>query len=244
MPVPRGGDDSRLRWFLRGVRAALGIPTLILTSSVAGFAALAMEIGISLPHAIFMTAVIWALPAQLVLIGAVNAGNTLLATAIAVALSSIRLTPMVVSILPEIRGPQTRKWVLYALSHFVAVTAWVIGMQTLRGVPVGMRPAYFLGVGIVPIMVNTPMVALVYWFARDLPMAASASLLLLTPLYFLTSIWGSTRERAGRLAMLLGVAIWPVLNWLLPEFSLLGTGLLGGLAAFSWHWFRQRRPAA
>jgi len=233
------GADSHIRWMLRGVRAVLGVPMLILASSVSGFAALALDAGLSVWHAVFMTGIIWALPSQLVLLGAINAGSALPAAALAVALSAIRLTPMVVAILPELRSPGTRKWVLYLLSHFVAVTAWVIGMQRLRQVPPEMRTAFYLGLGMTPLLINCFLVALVYLVAPDLPPSASAALLLLTPLYFITSMWGSTRERAGQVAMIAGIAIWPVMNWITPGFSIPATGIVGGMVAFGWHRWRQ-----
>lgn len=235
---------DRIHWFLRGMRAIIGIPVLILASSVSGFAALALDAGLTMGQAVFMTAAIWALPSQLVLIGAIFGGATLPAAALAVALSAVRLTPMVVAILPDLRTQSTRPWVLYLLSHFVAVTAWVIGMQRLRSVPAPMRTSFFFGLGITPILINAPLVAVVYWLAADLPPAASAALLLLTPLYFITSIWGSTRERAGQVAMVVGIVLWPVMNWIWPAFSLVATGLLGGGIAFAWHLWSQPGKAA
>src|SRR5688572_1542891 len=65
------------------------------------------------------------LPGMVVLVGAVLSGVGLLGTAFAVALSSVRLTPMVVSLVPELRGSRTRKLTLYLLAHFIAITSWV-----------------------------------------------------------------------------------------------------------------------
>ena len=44
----------------------------------------------------------------------------------------------------------------------------------------------------------------------SLPPLVSAALFLLTPMYFLTSLWGSARERAGHVAMVLGLVLGPV----------------------------------
>ena len=125
-----GNAKGRLAWFARGVAASFSIPGLILASAFVGFAGLAKEAGISLPETLFMVAIVWALPAKVVLIGAVLSGSTLPAAAFAVALSSVRLMPMVVALVPEMRTEKTRKWVLYFLSHFVAVTSWVVAMAS------------------------------------------------------------------------------------------------------------------
>ncbi len=149
MPAPAVPEippsDSSLRWFLRGAAHLFSIPALILSTSFVGFAALAMEAGISQAQAVFMTLVIWALPAKVVLVGAVMAGSGLFGAGFAVALSSIRLTPMVVALVPELRAESGRRWVLYALSHFVAVTSWVIAMAHVREVPREIEENYTTG---------------------------------------------------------------------------------------------------
>ena len=238
---PRSQADTAWRWFRRGVAAAFSLPALVLASSFVGFAALAIQAGLPLAQTLFMTAFVWALPAKVVLIGAIIAGNALPAAAFAVALSSVRLTPMVAALVPELRAPGTRKWVPYMLAHFVAVTSWVIAMERLGTVPRDMRTAYYGGLGATLVVLNLFVVAGVYVFASDLPPVAAAALFLLTPLYFLTSLWGSARERAGQVAMALGLVLWPLYDRITPEFSLLATGLTGGIAAWLWHRSRQRR---
>lgn len=223
------------RWYLRGVRAAFSLPLLMLASAHIGFAGLAREAGLTLAQTVFATGIVWALPANVVLVGAIIGGAGLPAAAFAVALSSLRLTPMVVALVPEMRGSKTRTWVLYLLSHFVAVTSWVIAMQTLRDIPREMRTAWYAGVGGTLVLVNMLVVGIAFALAGDLPPVASAALLLLTPIYFLTSLWGSARERAGYVAMVLGLGLGPLFHLWTPGFDLLAAGLGGGLAAFAYH---------
>ena len=231
-------------WYLRGVRAAFSLPLLMLASAHIGFAGLAREAGLTLTQTVFMTGIVWALPANVVLIGAIIAGASLPAATFAVALSSIRLTPMVVALVPEMRGSRTRAWVLYLLSHFVAVTSWVIAMQELRGIPREMRTAWYAGVGGTLVLVSMVVVGVVFAISGDLPPIASAALLLLTPIYFLTSLWGSARERAGHVAMVLGLVLGPLFHLLTPGFDLLAAGLTGGFAAFGYHIASRRGRAA
>ncbi len=63
-------------------------------------------------------------------------------------------------------------------------------------------------------------------------------------MYFLTSLWGSARERAGHVAMVLGLILGPLLHLVVPGFDLLGAGLIGGGAAFAFHKLSQRRATA
>lgn len=241
---PTAAKKGRATWFWRGARGAFSIPGLILASAFVGFAGLARDAGLTLAQTVFMTGVVWALPGKVVLVGAILSGNSLPAAAFAVALSSVRLAPMVVALTPELRGPRTPNWVLYALSHFVAVTSWVLAMERVSQIPRSMRTSFYAGLGSMLVFANMGVVALVFVVAGRLPPSVSAALFFLTPLYFLTSLWGSARERAGQVAMVLGLALGPVFHLLLPGFDLLVTGFLAGFAAFGLHLWGKRRKAA
>ncbi|WP_245431368.1 AzlC family ABC transporter permease, partial [Rhodoplanes roseus] len=68
-------EDTGLRWFLRGVGGIVSVPAFILMASFIGFGVLCRESGITLGEAVFMTGFVWALPSQLVLVGAIAAGT-------------------------------------------------------------------------------------------------------------------------------------------------------------------------
>jgi predicted branched-subunit amino acid permease len=241
-PHLTGAAEQPFAWFLRGMRAGLSVPGLILATAFIGFGSLAREEGFSLAEATFMTLSIWALPAIVVLMGAIKSGATIVGAAVVVALSSVRLMPMVVALVPEMRTPRTRIWVLYLLSHFVAVTSWVMAFQRFPGVPREMRTAFYGGLAAWLMIANVAVIVVVYSLAAKLPPTVSAALLLLTPLYFLTSLWGSARERAGQIAMVLGILLGPILHIAAPGFDLPAAGLVGGGLAYAIH--RLSREAA
>ena len=87
-------------------------------------------------------------------------------------------------------------------------------------------------------------VAVVHLLIGRLPEPVTAALLFLTPIYFLTSLWGSARERAGHVAMILGLVLGPAFHLLLPGLDLLAAGLIGGVAAFLHHRIFGKRGAA
>ncbi|MEW9835792.1 AzlC family ABC transporter permease [Mesorhizobium marinum] len=234
------GFAERRRWYFRGAAKVVSVPGLILCTAHIGFAGLAQEAGITMAQAVFMALFIWALPGMVVLVGAVLSGAGLLAAAFAVALSSVRLTPMVVALVPELRGPRTRRITLYLLAHFIAVTSWVIALETVRSVPRDLRTSYYFGLGSTLVWVNMIVVAVVYLVAQGLPPVVNAGLFLLTPMYFLTSLWGSARERTAHVAMVLGLGLGPLLHLLAPAFDLVGAGLIGGGLAYAVHLFGRR----
>ncbi|MFD1197064.1 AzlC family ABC transporter permease [Brucella gallinifaecis] len=252
MPMSRSSNSafhpdeqsSHLRWFFRGTRRIVSVPAILLMSSFVGLSGLAIESGITVGQAVFMTLTIWALPAKVVLIGAISAGASIPAAALAVGLSSVRLMPMVVALLPELKGPKTRKLTLAALCHFVAVTAWVMAMEELRNVPRNMRTSYFAGIGTVLVGTNAIVVALVYLLSASFPPVVFAALFMLTPMYFLTSLWRSARERAGQVAMISGIVLLPVFHQFAPGYDLLMTGVVGGLISFAVHRAGKMKEAA
>lgn len=233
-------NNSVWHWYLAGVRASFSIPGLILASAFVGFAGLAKAAGLTLWQTVFMVGVVWALPGKVVLIGAIMSGSSIFAAAFAVALSSIWLMPMVVALVPEMRGPKTRRPVLYLLSHFVAVTSWVLAMDQLRHVPRDMRTSYYAGLGSTLVLANMILTGVVFLLADSFPPFVMAGLLLLTPIYFLTSLWGSARERASHYAMVFGIMLGPLVHVWLPQFDLLIAGVLGGCGAFLVHRLRAR----
>ena len=228
------------RWFGRGVAQVATIPSVILMFAFVGFAGLSRDAGFTLLETVFMAATIWALPANVVLIGAILSKASLITAAISVGLSSIRLLPMAVALLPEMRTPKTRSVTLYLLSHFVAITAWVMALARFRVIPKPYRTAFFGGMGGTFLVINVTLVAVTFALADKLPPLLGAALIFITPLYFLFSLWGSARERESHLAMGVGLVLTPLFHWLAPEMDILFTGVAGGTIAFAAGW-RARR---
>ena len=139
---------NRRRYYFRGVRAAFSVPGLILASAFVGFAGLAREAGLTLAETVFMTGVVWALPGKVVLVGAILSGASLPAAAFAVALSSVRLMPMVVALVPEMRGPAHAEMgalrpLAFRRRHLLGASPW----SASRGIPRSMRTSYYVGLG-------------------------------------------------------------------------------------------------
>ena len=77
-----------------------------------------------------------------------GSGATVVQAAIAVTVSAIRLFPMVVSVLPMLRTPQTKRRHLILATHFIAVTLWVECFRLLPHVPRERRIAFMHGLGV------------------------------------------------------------------------------------------------
>lgn len=225
-------DISQMRWFVTGMRGLFSLPAIILMISFVGFSAFALESGVSRTEAMFMTASVWALPAKMILIGSMTSGANLLGIFLAVSLSSIRMMPMVASLVPEMRTERTPTWLLLLLSHFVAITAWVFAMGSFKDVPREGRIAYFAGFGITLVTINTILVGICYGLVEAFPPIIAALLFFLTPVYFIASIWATGRQSVVKVAFVVGVISGPLLAVLVPGFDILIAGLGGGTLAF------------
>jgi hypothetical protein len=93
------------------------------------------------------------------------------------------------------------------------------------------------------VLVNMAVVTATFAVTDALPPALAAALLLLTPMYFLTSLWGAARERAGQWAMVFGIMLGPLFHMVAPGADLLAGGLIGGGAAYAVHRLGKRRSA-
>ena len=144
------------------------------------------------------TLLVWAGPAQIILISTLGSGATAVQAAIAVTVSAIRLFPMVVSVLPLMRTPQTKRRHLVLATHFIAVTLWVECYRLLPQVPRERRIAFTHGLGCGLLAVCMVATTLGYGLAANLPPLFAAAILLLTPLAFLLSTARNCRQISRR----------------------------------------------
>lgn len=235
------GGHGRLYWFFIGMRGIFSLPALILMTSYLGFAAFALEVGLTRSEAVFMTFGVWALPAQMILVGTMAGGAHLAASFAAVTFSSIRMMPMVASVVPEMRNEKTPTIVLLALSHFIAITSWVFATQRLRNVPRPYRTSYFAGFAITLTSVNTAIVGIGYGVVSAFPPVVAGALFMLTPVYFISSIWASARQPVVKIAFLFGIVLGPVCALIEPQFDILYAGIGGGTVAYLIDRQRRRR---
>ena len=224
-------------WGLSSVTSTL--LTLVLFATYLGIGALAHDTHFSLGWALASTFFVWAGPAQIILISTLGSGATVVQAAIAVTVSAVRLFPMVVSVLPIIRTPQTRRRQLILVAHFVAVTLWVECYRLLPRVPRERRIVFTHGLGVGLLLVCLFATTLGYGLAAGLPELFGAAILLLTPLAFLLSTARNCRQLADILALLLGLALFPLASLLHSGVDILISGVSAGTIAFGAHWWRR-----
>lgn len=221
------------------IAASKTVLTYTLFATYLGIGALAHDLNFSPLWALLATILIWAAPAQMILLAALGSGGSIAQAAIAVSLSAIRLMPMVVSVLPMLKGPQTRTWHLILPMHFVAVTVWVESLRSVPRVPRERRAAFVTGLGTGVMMSATLSTMIGYNLAATLPPLFGAAVLFLTPVSFVLTTAGNSRLLVDRLALVLGMVLLPLAAFLNTGVDMLIAGVSAGTIAYAVH--RMRR---
>lgn len=236
--------QSPVRAFAWGMSAvASTVLSLVLFATYLGIGALAHDSQFSLGWVLGSTLLVWAGPAQIILISTLGSGATAVQAAIAVTVSAIRLLPMVVSVLPLVKTPQTKRRHLVLVTHFIAVTLWVECYRLLPLVPRERRIAFTHGLGCGLLIVCMIATALGYGLAANLPQLFAAAILMLTPLAFLLSTARNCRQISDVLALALGLALFPLVSMLHTGVDVLIGGVTAGTVAYGVHWWRKRARA-
>jgi predicted branched-subunit amino acid permease len=160
--------------------------------------------------------------------------------AIAVTVSAIRLFPMVVSVLPMMRTPQTKRRHLILVAHLTAVTLWVECFRFLPQVPRDRRIAFIHGLGGGLVSVCLAATTIGYGLAANLSQLLAAGILMLTPLAFLFSTARNCRDLSDAIALILGLALFPLASLLDSGVDILVSGVSAGTIAYGVHRWRIR----
>jgi predicted branched-subunit amino acid permease len=232
-------QDSTIAAFWRGVLAAWrSVFAYVVFGTYIGIGALAHDFGFSVGWMVLSTLLIWAAPAQVILISTLGSA-ALIDTALAVGLSSMRFMPMVVALLPMLRDAKTRTRHLIVPTHLTAISVWVEAMRLLPTLPRDHRIAFYngLGTGLIASAVGASVVGA--YVAGQVPVLFAAGLLFLTPLSFLMSITRNSRALIDRVALGLGLVIGPVLAATRIGLDLMWTGIIAGTIAYAVHRLRE-----
>jgi predicted branched-subunit amino acid permease len=225
--------------FLDGiVAAARSVFFYVLVGNYVGMGALAHEVGFSFWWMALCTLLIWAAPAQVILISTLNTA-ALFEVALAVTLSSLRFLPMVAAILPIMRRHGVRQRDLLLPMHLTAISVWVEGMRLLPLMPVERRIVFYNGLGAGLISAAIIGGGIGYVLAARLPPLLAAALLFFTPMAILMSSARNSRTLLDGLSFALGLVVGPIVAAQKIGLDLMWTGLIAGTLAYAVHRIRE-----
>jgi len=225
--------------FFAGMRTAwTSVFVIMLAGTYVGIGALSHDAGLSPLWLTLSTVVVWAGPAQVIMVSAIGGGATAFEVALAVTLSAMRLLPMVVALLPLLRRPGRGMGELGLPTHFTSVSMWVESLRLLPGMEREHRLAFCNGLSIGFMVVASILGALFSGGGRHLPPLYAAALLFLTPMSFLISTARNAVAMLDRLALVLGLAIGPALVYFQVGLDIMWTGIIAGTISYGVHRLR------
>ena len=239
MSAPRT-FPSATNAFFGGIRsAATSVFFPVIGGTYIGIGALAHDFGFSSWWLALSSILVWAAPAQVILISALGAGSALFEAALAVSLSAIRLLPMVIALLPLIRRPDARLRDLLLPTHFTSVSMWVESLRLLPTQSREYRIAFCNGLSVGFLTAATSCGFVGYYLAAGLPPLLAGALLFLTPMSFLMSTARNAQMLVDRLALVFGLLLGPTLSLLDVGLDIMWTGVVGGTVAYAVHRLRE-----
>jgi len=217
---------------LDGARDALGVPAAVVGAGFIGYGSLGAEYGYSIPQLMVATAVIWALPGQLILMELHAVGAPVMAIVAAVMLSSARFLPMTMSLTPVLRDSRYGGGVMYPAAQLLSMTTWAWAMQRCPPMARALRLPYYAGFGLACILVSALCAGLGHALAGGFPPSARLGFVFLTPVYYLVILVGDVRTRLAAVALACGAVAGPLAHLLTPQWGVLAAGFGGGTVAY------------
>ena len=221
--------------FQQGLLHAAGIPALVLAAGYVGFGALSAGHGLSLAGTLLSTLLIWALPAQLILVEMHTLGAPFFAVFLTAVLSGARFLPMTVILAPLLYEARSRPLHQYAAAHFISMSGWAWAMARFPGMPPERRLGYFFGFTSTLMASALASTALGYLAGDLLPPMARLAFVFMSPMYFLLLLAGGPNDARGYLAIVVGAVAGPLAHFVTPQWSVLIAGIAGGTLAYFAH---------
>jgi len=218
--------------FLKGAREAFGPSAVIMTAGFIGFGALASDSGMPFWIAVIATALMWALPGQIILAEMVAAKTAVIAVVAAVWVSAVRFLPTGMSMMPMMRFERRELTKKLLMAHFVASTSWVLSLRNFPQMPVAERAPWLAGFGTTCTVQGVTLCGIGYLLAGSVPKEIHSGLIYVTPIYFLLLMFGDIRSLAMGVAITCGAIAVPVAHLVTPQWSLLAGGVAGGTVAY------------
>lgn len=208
------------------------MPAAVLGAGFIGYGSLAAEHGYSIAQIVAATAVIWALPGQLILIELHAVGASAVAIVAAVMLSGARFLPMTMSLAPVLRDARYSPAVIYPAAQLVSMTTWAVAMQRCPQLPRGQRVPYFAGFALACIAVSAACAVIGQTLTGAFPPLVRLGFVFLTPVYFFVILIGDARTRLAAVALACGAVAGPLFHLVSPQWSVVLAGFAGGTAAY------------
>jgi len=211
---------------------AIGVPAIGLGSSMFTFGAYLKSSGFTLFESFTSTFFTFALPGQFVMAEIIVQGGTLLNIFLAVLLTNARLYPMTVNLIPIIRHSNYPKWKYYLVAQFIAVTAWFNMFAVHKKINQDDKFDYFFGLAGFLWFISVLCTVAGYLVSNFVSHEILVGFVFVNPIYFLVMTLSNLVEKKIITSILLGATFSIILFQIIPDWSVLISGLSAGTIGF------------
>ena len=217
--------------FRQGFLDALAMPAWVVFASMIGFGSMARDSGISMGIALGSTIGIWGLPGQVAMVELFALSLPYLSIIVASSMANMRFMPMCVIIIPHFRGNRTATRYRFLLAQMLSINTWTTFMRRGPSLETDERLPFFMGIAITCFAGGSIGTTLGFVASDWLPFYLTASLIFLSPAYFVF-VFSAVEDRSCILAVALGAMTGPILYKISPDWSVPITGILAGTVSF------------
>ncbi len=220
-----------------GISLGLRTPGIGLGVSFVTLGVLMAAANLSSWQALFSTILIYAMPAQLVLVEQWQLSHSVLTVWLAVFFANLRLLPMAIVLRPELSAQ--KPWHYTLAGHFVAITSWLSFLGAAPDVPRAQRLYFYFSLSVTLWIISCICTVVGYHIAIHVNSEWLALLVLLNPVYLMAMMLRSLRTKADFFVVVVGSGGGVVLSMWFPVWGVLITGIVVG----SLGWLLVRRKA-
>jgi predicted branched-subunit amino acid permease len=197
-----------------------------------GFGTLASEASVPMLHALIIMAGLWSMPGLIAFVDLYNSGIGILALVIATGIANVRVLPVTIATIPEIRTSQKVKPAHFFYAQFNSVNAY-LGLLNVKQKIEDRRllTQYFVGFCMGTVFLGSVGVTV------GMTLAGSVSPEILRILIFVTSLYilllaASSRRPSILLSIAAGGLVVPYAQTLSADWGVVVGGVLAGTIAY------------
>ena len=208
---------------------ALRAPCYALGITMAGFSTIARESGFDFWMALVTSLGVWGMPGQVAFASLYSAGASLFIIFVAVSLANMRMLLMVVSAadMMHLKSHNLPLWKRIFWMQFLAITAWANLGLAQQKYPSHLLLPYYQGFALTIFVFGILGTIFGFFLSDLLPPDILRVVIFITPIYILLLIINA-RQKANKLAVLIGGVLSPVFFPFAGEWAILIAGILGG----------------
>jgi predicted branched-subunit amino acid permease len=218
--------------YWRGFKECILGPGWGVFASMIGFGTLASEASVPMLHALIIMAGLWSMPGLIAFVDLYNSGIGILALVIATGIANVRVLPVTIATIPEIRTSQKVKPAHFFYAQFNSVNAY-LGLLNVKQKIEDRRllTQYFVGFCMGTVFLGSVGVTVGMTLAGSVSPEILRILIFVTPLYILL-LAASSRRPSILLSIAAGGLVVPYAQTLSADWGVVVGGVLAGTIAY------------